>query len=465
MNTHLDVTAPFDGALLGRVSLAGPAQAEQALVQAQALYKTRSSWLPASTRTQIFRRAAHLLAERAEAFALAAAREGGKPLLDSRVEVVRACDGLLNCAELPRSEPGHVVPMDVTPASAGRMAFTQREPIGVVLAVSAFNHPLNLIVHQVGPALAAGCPVIVKPSKDTPLTCLLLVDLLIEAGLPAAWCQVLVTDTHATLNQLVSDRRVAFLSFIGSAEVGWQFRAQLAAGTRCALEHGGVAPVIVTADADIDRAAAALAKGGFYHAGQVCVSVQRVYVHRQVQQHFTEKLVALAKAMVIGDPADPQTEVGPLIRRGEVERVHAWIEEACAGGATLACGGHALPGQCYAPTVLVEPPDTSRVSQREVFGPVVCVYGYDDVSEAVERANALGFAFQAAVFTARIDEALQAFQSLDCSALMVNDHTAFRTDWMPFAGLRQSGLGVGGIPHTYREMSIEKMLVLRTEQK
>ncbi len=465
MSSYLDVTAPFDGAVLGRVLLAGAAEAETALAQAHALYRARSGWLPAPRRTEIFRRAAQLLGERAEAFALAAAREGGKPLLDSRVEVARACDGLLNCAELPRSEPGHVVAMDVTPASAGRMAFTQREPIGVVLAVSAFNHPINLIVHQVGPALAAGCPVIVKPSKDTPLSCRMLVDLLIEAGLPAQWCQVLVTDTHATLNKLVGDKRVAFLSFIGSADVGWQFRARLAPGTRCALEHGGVAPVIVTADADIDRAAAALAKGGFYHAGQVCVSVQRVYVHRSVQQRFTDKLVALANAMVTGDPADPETEVGPLIRPGEVERVNEWVEEARAGGATLACGGHGLPGQCYAPTVLIEPLAGSRVSQREIFGPVVCVYGYDEVSEAIAQANALDFAFQAAVFTARIDDALLAFQSLDCSALMVNDHTAFRTDWMPFAGLRQSGLGVGGIPHTYREMSIEKMLVLRTGQQ
>lgn len=462
MGAQLDVTAPFDGAVLGSVPLAGPEEVQAALQQAYGLYRERSAWLPTWKRAEIFRMAARLLGERAEDFALVAAREGGKPLGDSRVEVARAKDGLLNCAELLRSEPGHVVPMGLSPSSAGRMAFTQHEPIGVVLAVSAFNHPLNLIVHQVGPALAAGCSVIVKPARDTPLSCLALVSLLVEAGLPEAWCQVVITDSHSTLDQLVTDKRVAFLSFIGSAEVGWQLRARLAPGTRCALEHGGVAPVIVMADADIERAAVAIAKGGFYHAGQVCVSVQRVYVQRHVMERFTARLVALASKLITGDPTDAATEVGPLIRLSEVERIDKWVKEACDEGATLLCGGHVLAGQCYAPTVLAEPAITSQVSQREVFGPVVCLYAYDDVQEAISRANALDYAFQAAVFTERIDEALQAFQSLDCSAIMVNDHTAFRTDWMPFAGLRKSGLGVGGIPHSYREMSIEKMLVLRT---
>jgi acyl-CoA reductase-like NAD-dependent aldehyde dehydrogenase len=461
MKHEIDVTAPYDGTVLGSVPLSGAPEVEAALQTAHGLYRQRTSWLPAWKRAEILRRAADLVGERAEQLALSAAREGGKPLIDSRVEVTRAIDGLRNCAELCRTEGGSVVPMNVTPSSSGRIAFTQREPIGVVVAVSAFNHPLNLIVHQVGPAIAAGCPVIVKPSKDTPLSCASLVNILVEAGLPPEWCQMLVTDSHDTLNALVSDERNAFLSFIGSAQVGWQFRSRLAPGTRCALEHGGVAPVIVASDADLELAAKSIAKGGFYHAGQVCVSVQRVYVHRTVLQKFTQLLVAQAQQLIVGDPADARTEVGPLIRKQEVERVAAWVEEACVEGATLVCGGKPGDGQTYQPTVLLEPAENSRVSRHEIFGPVVCLYGYDKVDEAIERANSLPFSFQAAVFTADIGQALHAYQQIACSALMVNDHTAFRTDWMPFAGLNRSGLGVGGIPHTYREMTIEKMLVLK----
>ena len=461
MANSLQVVAPFDLAVLGEVPLAGPEQVEAALAQASALHRDRARWLAPDARIAILRKAADLLQSRAESFAVAAAREGGKPLVDSRVEVVRAIDGLRNCAEVLRSEPGHVVPMNITGGSKGRYAFTQRFPIGVVVAVSAFNHPLNLIVHQVGPAIAAGCPVIVKPARDVPLTCIAFVELLREAGLPAEWAQVLVTDTHDTLEALVTDPRVAFFSFIGGPRVGWKMRSRLAPGTRCALEHGGAAPAIVTEHADLALAASAIAKGGFYHAGQVCVSVQRVFVHASLSDRFVAMLADLAGQMVVGDPTDARTEVGPLIRPAEVKRLGEWVAEAVEGGAKLVCGGNSLPNHCFEPTVLLNPAPDARVSRQEVFGPVVCVYTYEQFEEAVAQANAVDFSFQAAVFTERIDEALAAFDALDGSAVMVNDHSAFRTDWMPFAGLRQSGLGVGGIPHTYRDMTVEKMMVLR----
>ncbi|HEB98542.1 MAG TPA: aldehyde dehydrogenase family protein, partial [Thiotrichales bacterium] len=346
--------------------------------------------------------------------------------------------------------------------SAGRLAVTRREPIGVVVAVSAFNHPLNLIVHQVGPAVAAGCPVIVKPAEDTPLSCYRFVSLLREAGLPEAWCQALVTTGPEVAEHLVTDGRVGFFSFIGSARVGWMLRSKLAPGTRCALEHGGAAPVLVEADADLDDALPLLAKGGFYHAGQVCVSVQRVFCDAAVAEKVAEGLAERARALKVGDPTDPETEVGPLIRRREVTRVHEWVQEAVAGGARLLCGGEPLSESCYAPTVLFDPPRETRVSQQEIFGPVVCVYSCANMQEAIEQANALPYAFQAAVFTRDIDRALRAYRRLDASAVMVNDHTAFRVDWMPFAGLRHSGLGVGGIPYTFEDMQIEKLLVVRS---
>jgi acyl-CoA reductase-like NAD-dependent aldehyde dehydrogenase len=454
-----EVSAPYDGTLLATVDTADGGIAERALATAYALYRNRYAWLLPARRIDILRNVAKLMQDRAESLALEAAREGGKPLMDSRVEVARAIDGMLTCAELLRSEAGRVIPMNLNAASLGRIAFTQREPIGVVVAVSAFNHPLNLIVHQVGPAIAAGCPVIVKPAEDTPLSCYRLVALLRECGLPEEWCQALVTENTAITGQLVTDRRVGFFSFIGSAPVGWMLRSRLAPGARCALEHGGAAPVLVAPDADLEATLPKLVKGGFYHAGQVCVSVQRVFAHRSIAKGFAERLGQLASKLRVGDPTLPETEVGPLIRHREVLRVDQWVREALEGGAQLLCGGRALSESCYAPTVLLDPPADCKLSQLEVFGPVVCVNTYDDLDEAIGRANALPVAFQAAIFTRDYGTAMRAYARLDASAVMLNDHTAFRVDWMPFAGLRESGLAVGGIPYTFRDMQVEKLFV------
>ncbi len=252
---------------------------------------------------------------RRDELALEAAREGGKPLVDSRVETDRAIDGMKLCIQHLRTQAGGEIPMNLNAASAGRLAFTQHEPIGVVVAFSAFNHPLNLIVHQVGPAIAAGCPVIVKPAKATPLSCFRLVNILRQAGLPAEWCQALVTTDNDVASEMVADRRLGFFSFIGSGRVGWDLRRKLAPGARCSLEHGGVAPVIVAADADLDNALPLLCKGGFYHAGQVCVSVQRVYADKAIARGFAERLAGLAEKLKVGDPTLPDTEVGPLDTR------------------------------------------------------------------------------------------------------------------------------------------------------
>ncbi len=460
MSVKKEVRAPYDDTVIATVDYVGADAVERALATAYGLFRDRANWLAPARRIEILRRAAAIMEGEWEALALTAAREGGKPLVDSRVEVRRAIDGVLSCAELLRTEAGHVVPMNINAASMGRIAFTQREPIGVVAAVSAFNHPLNLIVHQVGPALAAGCPFIVKPSADTPLSCLRFVSILHEAGLPAPWGQALLVEREGA-ERLVTDARVGFFSFVGSARVGWALHAKLAPGTRCSLEHGGAAPVLVAADADLARALPALVKGGFYHAGQVCVSVQRIYVHRSIAADVGQRIAALAAQLKVGDPALPATEVGPLIRASEAKRVGEWVAEAVARGTRVLAGGKALEGNCYAPTVLYDPPDDCRVSREEVFGPVVCVYPYDDLDAAIARANVLPWAFQAAVFTRSIDTALHAYHRLDASAVMVNDHTAFRVDWMPFAGLRQSGLGVGGIPYTFRDMQAEKMCVIR----
>ncbi|NNL10855.1 MAG: aldehyde dehydrogenase family protein, partial [Pseudomonadales bacterium] len=321
-----------------------------------------------------------------------------------------------------------------------------------------------LIVHQVGAAVAAGCPVIVKPARNTPLSCFRLVKILREAGLPEAWCQVAIPEATDLATALVTDPRVAFFSFIGSAKVGWMLRSKLADGTRCALEHGGVAPVIIEQSANLERALPAILKGGFYHAGQVCVSVQRVYVPNAILKNFSSRLAEAAQQLVVGDSLDDKTEVGPLIEAAEVERIHNWISEAVEQGAQLLCGGKTLTNNCYQPTVLVNPPATAKVSTEEIFGPLVCVYGYDDVEQAIEAANGLDVAFQAAVFTQDVDRAFSLYGKLDAATVMINDHTAFRQDNMPFAGLRHSGLGVGGIGHTISDMQIEKLMVLKISE-
>jgi len=457
----LAVVAPYDGAQIATVDTAGPKQAEDALAAAYALYRHRAGWLRLHQRVAILERLAVLMTEHQDVLALEAAREGGKPLVDSRVEITRAIDGVRLCIEHIRGHAGDVIPMGTTAAAAGRVAFTQKEPIGVVVAVSAFNHPLNLIVHQVLAGIAAGCPVIVKPASTTPLSCLRLVALLLEAGLPRGWCQVAVCG-RAVAEQLVTDHRVAFFSFIGSGDVGWSLRSKLAAGTRCALEHGGVAPVIIGPNADEELSVNAVLKGGFYHAGQVCVSVQRVYVPRAKARGWAQALAERAKRLKIGDPTDASTEVGPLIQHSETKRIHEWVTAAIDAGAERLCGGDPLSPSTYPATVLLDPPLDADVSRKEIFGPVVCVYGYDDIEQAFAQANALPFSFQAAIFTRDLDTALRGFKQLDASAVMVNDHTAFRVDGMPFAGLRESGLGVGGIPHTIDDMQIDKMMVIKS---
>lgn len=463
MTERLTVTAPFDGEEIGSVDLAGADAVENALARAYALHRDRRQWLPKEKRIAILRRAAQLIAERRDALARQAAHEGGKPLKDSLIEVDRGIDGIRTCIEELRTKAGQVVPMDLNATSAGRLAFTQFEPIGVVVGISAFNHPFNLVVHQLAPAVAVGAPVIVKPAPTTPLSCRSLIEIFHEAGLPPDWAQMVLTENNELATRLVADPRVAFLSFIGSAAVGWTLRSKLAPGTRCALEHGGVAPVIVAADADLDMAAPRLAKGAFWHAGQACVSVQRVFCHRSIASETAERIAALGDAMVTGDPLLPTTDVGPLILPKEVDRVDSWISSAVEGGGRLISGGRRLSASCYANTVLLNPPLHADISRKEVFGPAVCVYAYDDLDDAINEANSLDFSFQAAVFTRSLDTAMHCYRHLDGTAVMVNENSLFRVDWMPFAGARQSGHGVGGMPASMRDMQTEKMMVMRSD--
>ncbi len=458
----LEVQSPFTGEVIETLATHDAAALDGMLQTAQGLFKQREQWLSLTRRVEILQATAALMDAQIEPLAELIAREGAKPLKDARVEALRAADGVRLCVDHITADIGRTIPLGTSKLTAGHSARTYKEPIGVVAAVSAFNHPLNLIVHQVAPAVASGCPVIVKPAPDTPLSCVKFAELLQEAGLPDGWCQTLIADDLAVSEALVTDPRISFFSFIGSARVGWMLRSKLAPGVRCALEHGGAAPVMVAEDADVDSMIPALLKGGFYHAGQVCVSVQRIFVPESIKDTVVAALTEGAAALNVGDPLHPDTDVGPLIRPGEVERVERWVNNARNAGAVIACGGERVSDRVYAPTVIVDPPADAEVSQLEIFGPVVCVYGYSDEAQALEQANSLPVAFQAAVFTRDIITAQRLAEGLDASAVMINEHTAFRDDVMPFAGLRQSGLGIGGIPYTIEDMQIDKMVVWKT---
>ena len=460
MSETTTIVQAYDGEPIRELELQDWPAVDAMLDRAARLHRDKPQGLTAFERRDILKRLVELMKPEAEDFAQLIAREGGKPLTDARIEVARAINGVELAIEEMGRMGGSQIPMDLTPAGAGRTAFTFREPIGPVVAVSAFNHPLNLIVHQVVPAIATGCPVIIKPADPTPLSCLKFVELVHDAGLDEAWCQFCLCPIPVA-EQLVTDPRVAFFSFIGSARVGWSLRSKLAPGTRCVLEHGGVAPVIVAADADLDAMVPLLVKGGTYHAGQVCVSVQRVFADERIKADLTDALTQHLADLVTGDPSDAATDVGPLIRTGEVDRVESWVAEAVAGGAVCMLGGERLSDRVYAPTLLVNPPADSRISTEEVFGPMINVYGYDDESEAVARANSLPVSFQAAVFTRDVERAMRLSRTLAAAAVMVNDHTAFRVDWMPFAGRRTSGLGTGGILYTMEDMAPEKLVVIK----
>lgn len=457
----LDITSPFDGSKVGEVKLSSTQEVQAAIDLAYETFLDKDNWLPRYKRVEILEKVMEIMSSQVEELTNLCASEGGKPYIDSKVEVLRAINGVKIAIEHLSVYEGHEIAMGHTNTSANRMAYTFKEPIGVVAAISAFNHPFNLAVHQVIPAIAVGCPVIIRPASATPMSAIKLVEILYEAGLPKGWASAVVSDRKGG-ELLATSPKTAFLTFIGSGSVGWYLNSKVSDGTRVALEHGGVAPVIVEKDADLEDMLPALAKGGFYHAGQVCVSVQRVYVQEDICEEVATRLAKMASQLVVGDQMDPKTEVGPLINNAEVDRVEQWVNESKQKGGKILTGGARISASCYEPTVILNPSDDALVSTKEVFGPVVCIYSYKTLDEAIKRANALDVSFQAAVFTKNIDTALKTVKRLNATAVMVNDHTAFRVDWMPFGGAKVSGLGMGGIPHSMEEMSNEKMMVIKS---
>ena len=459
---ELQVFSPYTRELIDCVQMHNHQDAERMVDRAYALFHNRAMHLPLHERIAILERLLPIMEESVESLTIMAAREGGKPYLDSKVEVLRAIQGVKSAIDTMHTMHGTEIPMGLTASSQHKLAFTIHEPIGVVFAISAFNHPLNLIVHQVVPAIAAGTPIIIKPASSTPRTCLTFIDMVYAAGLPKEWCQALIC-TSSLAQQLVSDTRIAFLSFIGSAEVGWKLRSLLAPGMRCALEHGGMSPSILAEDVTIEEFIDKIVKGAMYHSGQVCVSTQHLYVHQSCIDDVASALKEKVQRFKIGDPLQHESDGGPLIHPNEVMRVQSWIREAVEQGAKIVCGGNIVSETMHEPTVLLQPAINAKVSTSEIFGPVLCLHAYSTIDEAISTINTSSFGFQASIFTKNTDIAFNVMTSLNASAVMHNDHTAFRVDWMPFGGRNQSGLGWGGIPYSIKEYSREKMMVFHSQ--
>lgn len=454
------VRSPFDQKVLATFPYDQEAEVLERVAASHRLSRAPQSW-PKDKRLAFLHTLALALEKETEDYAKLIAIEGGKPLKDARVEAKRAVQSIQSTIAALYAWHGTEIPMGLTAATQERWAITRPEPRGLVLAISAFNHPLNLIVHQVVPALAVGCPVLIKPSMKAPLSCQRFVRLMTDCGLPKGWCQLLLIE-EALTEKLAADPRIAVLSFIGSPAVGWKLRRQLAPGTIALLEHGGTAPVVLAEDADLESAIPLMIKGGYYHAGQVCVSVQNVFVPRQKMDEVREKLVAGIKKLQTGDPLDPATDVGPLIRSEEADRVMQWIEAATGSGGKLLCGGERINANCVRPTLIEGAAESTSYYKDELFGPGMGLYAYEDMEACMTRINQSRFAFQASIFTQTMAKALEFVQRVEAATVLVNDHTAFRADWMPFGGRKESGLGVGGILPSMMELSREKLVIIKS---
>jgi acyl-CoA reductase-like NAD-dependent aldehyde dehydrogenase len=448
----IDIRSPYSGDVVGRVAKAGPRETCQALDAAE---KAMHEPLPAHKRAEILVKVAAALGRRHDEVARLISDEAGKPLKAARVEAQRAMSTYTFAAVEARKLAGDMIPMDAAQAGTGKLAFTLRQPIGIVGAISPFNFPLNLVAHKLAPALAAGCAVVLKPASQTPLSALLLAELEEEAGLPAGWLNVVVGPASEIGDVLVEDERVKLITFTGSSGVGWALRER-APKKRVNLELGNATPVIVAADADVSLAAAKVAQNAFSFAGQSCISVQRVYVERGVYDLFVDALLPLVEALKVGDPADEETDVGPVIDEDARDRILEWIRTS--GGEVLA--GGELDGELIRPTLIANPPPDAQVSCEEVFGPVCTVTAVDSLEEAIELANGTRYGLQAGIFTTTLANALAAAQRLEFGGVTVNEAPTFRSDQMPYGGVKDSGNTREGPHYAVRELTEERLVVV-----
>jgi acyl-CoA reductase-like NAD-dependent aldehyde dehydrogenase len=453
----LEVRNPFDGSLAGCTWLAGEAEFEAAVEAAQSAAHLMRA-MPSYERAAILAGASSQIKARREEIARVLAKEAGKPIRDALVEVDRASMTFEVAGEEARRITGEVLPLDLAPHGRGRIAITRRFPLGPVAAISPFNFPLNLSAHKVAPAIAAGNTIVLKPATRTPLSPLLMASALQEAGLPEGVLSVLPMGREVG-DRLVTDDRFKLLTFTGSSSVGWAMKAR-AGKKKVILELGGNAGVIVDETADLDYAARRVATGGFAYAGQSCISVQRVFVQSDVFDEFASRLVSRLEPLRVGDPLDPEIDIGPMISESEAERVDRWVKEAIEQGATLLTGGRRIGRAAYAPTVLTGVPQHAKVCAEEVFAPLVGLYRFKEFGEALAGVNNSTYGLQAGLFTQNLDRALSGFDILEAGGIVLNDVPTYRIDHMPYGGVKDSGLGREGPRYTIEEMTELKLLVI-----
>jgi acyl-CoA reductase-like NAD-dependent aldehyde dehydrogenase len=453
-----EVKSPYDGTVVGRVAEGDRALVDRAAKAAHEAFETAD--FPQYERAALLDRAATLVRERRDDLAQAIAAEAGKPLKTATVEAERCVDTLTFSATEARKLTGGTVPMEASPAGVGKLGVMLRVPYGVVGAISPFNFPLNLVAHKLGPAIAAGNAIVLKPAGQTPVSALKLAEILVEAGLPDGWLSVIPGPGKEVGNAIVEHELTRALTFTGSAGVGWGIRSKVP-HKKVNLELGSNAPLIVNADGDWETAADKAKLHAFSHAGQSCISIQRILVHEKLADKFTDRFVENAEALVTGDPMDENTDVGPLISEKDRDRVKEWVDEAAKSGEILTGGELVDEGRCLAPTVIREPSRDSKVWCEEIFGPVATVHSFGSFEEAIEMANDSRFGLQAGVFTADLGLAIEAGNRLEFGGVLVNEVPTFRTDQMPYGGIKESGNTREGPAYAVKELTEERLVTLQ----
>jgi acyl-CoA reductase-like NAD-dependent aldehyde dehydrogenase len=454
-----EVKSPYDGSVVGRVAEGDAALVDRAAKAAREAFETAD--FPQYERAALLDRAAALVGERTEDLALTIAAEAGKPLKTATVEAERCVDTLTFSATEARKLTGGTVPMEASSAGIGKLGVMLRVPYGVVGAISPFNFPLNLVAHKLGPAIAAGNAVVLKPAGQTPISALKLAAILAEAGLPEGWLSVIPGPGSEVGNAIVEHELTRALSFTGSAGVGWGIRSKVP-HKKVNLELGSNAPLIVSADGDWETAADKAKLHAFSHAGQSCISIQRILVHEEIAEAFTARLVANTEALRVGDPLDPETDVGPLISGDDRDRVKQWVDEAVAAGAELITGGELVDeGRCLAPTLLGSPPREAKVWCEEIFGPVATIDRFSDFGAALRSANDSKFGLQAGVFTRDVSRGLEAANTLEFGGVLINEVPTFRADQMPYGGVKDSGNTREGPAFAVQELTEERFITLQ----
>jgi acyl-CoA reductase-like NAD-dependent aldehyde dehydrogenase len=449
---------PYGGALVAEVPLCGPLEVDTACRAAEAALARAD--FPQHQRAAVLARAAALVEQRLEQLAETIALESAKPIRAARAEVERCIDTLTFAAAEARTFTGEMIPLEASRAGAGRIGFALRVPIGVIAAITPFNFPLNLVAHKLAPAIAAGCPVVLKPAPQAPLSAIALVELLVEAGLPGDWISVLTDGGREAGEPLVAHAVPAMVTFTGSVGVGHAIAAA-APRKRVALELGSNAPLIVEPDADLADVVARVRTAGYGYAGQSCISVQRLLVHRSREPELLERLHTEVESLVLGDPLEERTELGPLISPRETERVRSWIEEAVGAGGRLITGGRVRDDGILTPAVVAEPPRDAALWRYEAFGPVVVTAAYDDFEQALALANDTELPLQAAVFTRDLGRALDAVRRLRFGGVLVNEVPTFRADQQPYGGRADAGNTREGPRYAIAEMTELRTVIIR----